>query len=375
MRFLILGSKEFPVGASNGKDVLPSGGMETYTEGLVKALVKEKQKVAVVTRDFGSGFFERVNEVDVHRVKWVKGFLLRNPSFNLNAFLTARRVKYDVCIANGVFASLVGIALRKLNGKKVIARPAGIAWVQPQYNAFVGYALRVLEGFAYKHADAVVFLSEEEKKSFKEKMGFLPKKHEVIYTGVDVKTFEKASGKKMRRQYGGKIVLYAGRLIGVKGVEYLVEAMKKVDAQLLIAGKGPDEEKLLERVKKDGMEGKVIFIGARSNVPELLKAADVFVLPSLSEGLPIVLLEAMAAGTPCVVTDIGLPVEDGETAVVVPPKNAKQLANGINVLLCDRDLASKISRNGLCLVKERFRWVEAAKAYVKLAEELDRLIV
>jgi glycosyltransferase involved in cell wall biosynthesis len=114
----------------------------------------------------------------------------------------------------------------------------------------------------------------------------------------------------------------------------------------------------------------VVFAGLVEKPEELLGECDVFVLPSLSEGLPIAMLEAMASRKPCVVTDIGLPVEDGKTALVVKSGDAKALASAVNELLSNGTLAKKIASNGFKHVKKNFSWPNAIKKIVCLAREL-----
>lgn len=134
MRFLILGSKEYPLGAGAEEDVYASGGMEAYTQQLAPLLAARGARVLVVTRKFArQPARETRTGVEIARVGWLKGFLLRNPSFNLNALretLFMPRGSFDTIIANGVIATLVGIKtkwFRRLSGERivVIARPAG----------------------------------------------------------------------------------------------------------------------------------------------------------------------------------------------------------------------------------------------------------
>ncbi|NYZ77851.1 glycosyltransferase family 4 protein, partial [Candidatus Micrarchaeota archaeon] len=286
---------------------------------------------------------------------------------------------FNTIIANGVIATLAGIAakfFKRLSGErvKVIARPAGIAWVQPQYNFLVKAFLLFLETTANKLADAVVLLSPQEREQFEKKMGFLPKRIALIPTGVDAARFERANGEAVRKQLGlrGKTIVFIGRLIQVKGLEYLIQAMQRVrDAQLVILGDGPLRARLEEQARELGVEKKIVFV-KRGNAAEFLKAGDVFVLPSVSEGLPIALLEAMAAKRACVVTDIGLPVRDGIDGLVVPAKSPNALANALNKVLADAALRKRLGENANERVKKEFTWKNAVGAYLKLARGLLR---
>ncbi len=383
-RFLILGAKEYPLGAGAGEDAYASGGMEAYTQQLAPLLAARGARVIVVTRKFARQPARETRQgVEIRRVGWLKGFLWRNPSFNLNALretLFMPRGSFDAIIANGVIATLVGLKtkfFKKLFGERVavIARPAGIAWVQPQYNFLVKSVLFFLETIAYKLADAVVFLSPQEREQFEKKMGFLPKRVALISTGVNTARFKRATGERARKQLGlrGKTIVFVGRLIQVKGLEYLIKALPRVrgNAQLVILGDGPLRAELERLARELGVEKKIFFV-KRGDVAEFLKASDVFVLPSVSEGLPIALLEAMAARRACVVTDIGLPVRDGIDALVVPPKNSDALAQALNKVLGDAGLRRRLGKNAHARVKKEFNWNNAVNAYLKLAGELTR---
>src|SRR3989338_6105678 len=249
-------------------------------------------------------------------------------------------------------ATLVGLALRFFRKKPVIARSAGVAWVQPQYNPLVKRVLKVLETLAYSKAYTVVFLSKQEVAAFKQKMGFLPPKYEIIPTGVNLSRFDSVKRKKNKgRKKKIKTILFLGMLLEVKGARFLVEAAPLVKAKIIIAGEGPEKAKLENKVREKKLEN-VFFVGQVEKPEKLLAECDVFVLPSLSEGLPIAMLEAMASRKPCVVTDIGLPVENGKTALVVKQGDAKGLAEALNALLANPVLAKRIAENGFRHVKE-----------------------
>ncbi|HIH20703.1 TPA: glycosyltransferase family 4 protein [Candidatus Micrarchaeota archaeon] len=369
LKLLVLGSKEYPVGSSGGFDSLASGGYERYTQELSSALAANGVLPVIATRMFPhQKEFEEKNGIQVHRVSWVQGFFLRNPSFNLSAFFKGLQLDYDIVFASGVFATLSGLALRLFKGKPVISRPAGIAWVQPQYPFFVKIILRALESFAYSHADAVVFLSDAEVQSFKKKMGFLPENFRVIPTGVDLSRFKAKTSRARKKK---KTVLFLGRLLEVKGARFLVQAAPAINAKIIIAGKGPEKLKL-EQMAVEKNLGNVVFLGQVERPEKLLAECDVFVLPSLSEGLPIAMLEAMASRKPCVVTDIGLPVENGKNALVVKPGNPEALANAINRLLVNPALAARIAKNGFRHVKTNFDWDKSILRIIVLAKELLR---
>jgi len=119
------------------------------------------------------------------------------------------------------------------------------------------------------------------------------------------------------------------------------------EVRLLLVGEGPSREGLEDAAQELGIVDRVHFLGFRDDVPRVLSALDCFVLPSLSEGLSIATLEAMAAGLPVVVTDSGGPselVSDGESGLIVPPGDSSALAQALIAVLHDHDLAGRLGR-------------------------------
>lgn len=168
----------------------------------------------------------------------------------------------------------------------------------------------------------------------------------VVPLGVDVARFaqtrpEAVAG--LRARYPGPLLLFVGRLRYYKGLSYLLDAMRQVDATLLIAGTGPEAANLMVHAEQSGVAGRVHFLGdvGDSELPAYYQAADLFVLPSShrSEAFGIVLLEAMAAGAPLITTELGTGTswinQHGRTGLVVPPRDAGALAQAINQVLAD----------------------------------------
>lgn len=158
MKVLMLGSKEYPLAASAGSDPITSGGIESYVQNLSEGLARRGTKVKIITRRFPKQAKREKNKnLEILRVPWVRGFYLRNPSFNLSAFAAALSGDYDLIHSHGPVASLLGWLAARLRGKKIVATPHGVAYAQPQYGFFVSRLLRAVERFAYSRADVVVF--------------------------------------------------------------------------------------------------------------------------------------------------------------------------------------------------------------------------
>lgn len=177
----------------------------------------------------------------------------------------------------------------------------------------------------------------------------------VIPFGIDAEELRAADEgevRAIRARHGTRIVFAAGRLVYYKGFAYLVRAMRRVDARLLIAGAGPLGGEL-ERLARDaGVAEKVTLLGAVPDLRPYYHAADVFALPSVarSEAFGIVQMEAMACGVPVVNTalDTGVPFvsPDGVTGITVPPADAEALAAALGRLLGDPALRARMGAAG-----------------------------
>jgi glycosyltransferase involved in cell wall biosynthesis len=171
------------------------------------------------------------------------------------------------------------------------------------------------------------------------------------------------------------IVLGLGaRLSSVKGLTYLLKALPEVIRQfptvvLVIAGDGPLEEDLKAEADSLGVEDHVEFVGPRTDMAELLKTFDLYILPSVSEGLPMVLLEAMAAGCPIVATGVGgVPsaIEDGVSGLLAPPRDPAALAAVITRALGDEPLRRRMALAGRQVFAARFSAETMTRRYEQL---------
>jgi glycosyltransferase involved in cell wall biosynthesis len=145
--------------------------------------------------------------------------------------------------------------------------------------------------------------------------------------------------RRLRAEYGARVVAAAGRLVYYKGFDYLIRAIAAVDAHLVILGDGPLRGELQALAKRAGVADRVAFPGSVPDLAPYYHAADVFALPAVarSEAFGLVQLEAMAAGLPVVNTRLesGVPFvsRDGETGITVPPADAAALAGALGLLL------------------------------------------
>jgi glycosyltransferase involved in cell wall biosynthesis len=168
------------------------------------------------------------------------------------------------------------------------------------------------------------------------------------------------------------LVICVGRLAPVKNQELAIRALAEVDeATLAIVGEGPSLDALRRAATDAGVEERVVFAGLRPDARELIGAADAVVLPSRAEGLPLVALEALAAGTPLVATAVrGVRelVDDG-TGLLAPPDDPSALAAELSRVLADNELAERLSRAGREVAAQHSEEAMVA-AYLDLYERL-----
>ena len=190
-----------------------------------------------------------------------------------------------------------------------------------------------------------------------------------IYAGID---FERFSSLKeddinsLKKELGiddGQMVIgYVGNITVEKGLHYLIEAVKNLsesftDICCLIIGEGPDEDLLKKKVSDMGLSAHLRFLGQRHDIHNLFRLMSLFVLPSLREGLPLVIAEAMASSCPVVATDVdGIPeiVTHKKNGWLVPPKNVDDLTNAISTLLKCPSLQAEFAAEGLKTARDKF---------------------
>jgi glycosyltransferase involved in cell wall biosynthesis len=177
----------------------------------------------------------------------------------------------------------------------------------------------------------------------------------------DVRHVDQSLLRDLRQRFGPRMILSVGRLVYYKWIQFLIQAMAKVDAKLVIIGEGPMRPSLEQEVAALGIADRVIFLGrVHDNLATYFHATDVFALPSCerSEAFGIVQLEAMASGKPVINTQIdsGVPYVslDGITGITVPPRSSEAMATALNRLFEDTELRRRMGHAGRHRVQTEF---------------------
>ncbi len=206
----------------------------------------------------------------------------------------------------------------------------------------------------------------------------------VIPNAVDSQRFHPSNSpgdikKKLGIGEDEKMVLYVGRIVYHKGLEHLVESASYLDhdVKYVLGGTGDFRPVLEDIVKRNDLQGRVIFPGRipNSELPKYYAAADVFVLPSVSrlEAFGIVALEAMASATPVVVSDIpGVRevITEGEHGLLSEPLNPANLAGKIRTIIRNPDMAERMGKNGRKRIEENLTWAIVAEQIERVYQEL-----
>ncbi len=224
---------------------------------------------------------------------------------------------------------------------------------------------RLTDRVLARHTDRIITNSEAVRRFLIGRIGLPEPLIGVIRNGLDIAEFDAASehlSAPLPCAEGKLVVGSVGRLERQKGYPWLLPAMRAVQAalpqaQLWIAGAGPEAPELSNQVRELGLTGTVHFLGPRNDVPALMRRFDLFVLPSLWEGLPNAALEAMAARRAVVATNVdGTPeaVLDGNTGLLVPPRDSAALAQAIIALLSDEPRRRRFGQAGRQRVEREF---------------------
>lgn len=235
-----------------------------------------------------------------------------------------------------------------------------------------------------RRRDRVVGVGEAVRRALIENEGIPARRVEVIYNGVDLRPYEgtRPSRKLVRQELGlpqeAFVVIQVARLDHLKDHPTAIRTMARLAEQipgsrLLLVGAGPEQSRIEQEIAKHNIAGNVQLLGLRSDVSRLLAAADVFLLTSVSEGIPLTLIEAMAARLPIVSTSVGgvgEVVRHEETALLAPSGDDEALAAALVRLARDPHLADRLGAAGVRIAHERFSEQQMHRQYRRLYEEM-----
>jgi glycosyltransferase involved in cell wall biosynthesis len=316
---------------------------------------------------------------------WSGPFFLADLKQLLEALTeTCKGLSIDIIHAHLTENALLAVlAARRIGVPRVCATVHNVIFspTKGKYNP-LGWLRRTAIERLFSQTDRIIAVSDEVAHAVR-RSARVPKDHIVtIPNGVEPNEFRYDGNRwSLRRALGFPserlIAITVGRLSRQKGYAHLLEALALMPVAsrplMLIVGDGPDRPELELRVSALGLEQDIQFLGHRRDVPALLAAADVFVLSSLWEGLPLALLEAMAAGLPAVVTAVGgnpEVVEDGTSGLLVPPGDEQAFSTALSHLLEDSSRRERMGRAASQRFDQCFSLRRFVEAHEILYEEM-----
>jgi glycosyltransferase involved in cell wall biosynthesis len=280
----------------------------------------------------------------------------------------------DIIHTHGYKADLYGYMAARSTGKPLVATChnwVGGTTALEIYNR--------LDRFVLKRFNAIAAVSETVANRMRV-LGISPDKIKAIANGLNVEEFEGCSPADLpiREDRDRKVIGIVARLDLQKGFEYLLRAVRDLRKMfpgviLVIVGEGPDRKAIEGMVQEYGLQSNVVLAGQRNDMPGVYAAMDIFVLPSLNEGLPMTLLEAMASSRPVVATRVGaIPsvIADGENGFLVGPRDSAGLKNAISRLLANPDMGRRLGAYAHDWVKQHYTAAAMAQKYRELYEEV-----
>jgi glycosyltransferase involved in cell wall biosynthesis len=354
MKILILFSHKWRGGRS--------GGAETHALQLMKELSARGHEIYFVASSGDEDDAAKPRETKPEGV--VAEYRLRFQSLNPFDKIAAYKKLLEIVERHGIE---IIHAHHRTGGyfAECIYRRCGVPYVITVHDIWHQAPAKALHGRIFRHLIAV---SGFIKKGLVEKFGIAPEQVRVIHNGVDAKLIEKASNEdavlfRQRFGIGNEVVVFSlvARITKSKGHYDVVEALRRVPRDLnyrcLIVGEGKDKEKLQKLVAEYGLGEKVVFCGFQSNIPAVMRASDVILLPSHREPFAITILEAMFSRRPLLVSDSGgtpeAVVNECE-GIAFPVRDVAALAAGIERLIRDEDLRRRLGERAYRTAHGRF---------------------
>ena len=351
------------------------GGAQTYVASLVPALV---DRFEVIVAAHGAGPLRDATEAAGARfvpLRYVRRAVGPHDLVGLAELVRLlRRERPHILHASSSKAGVLGRLAGFLAGVPIrIFTVHG--WAFAAYSGAAGRTYRGADRLVRPLTTVTICVSEREREA-----GLLAGTCDagrtvVIPNAVDVAHAPRAELARRDRP----LLVAVGRLKAPKDFLTFVRALAKLRAdsfEAVVVGEGPDRGPLEREIESLGLGGSVRLAGERRDVPDLLAAADVFVLPSSSEGMPVSVLEAMAAGLPVVASRVGgVPEEvvDGETGLLVRPGDAAALAAALDSLLGDANVRRRLGAAGRLRAEQAFNLTRFRRAHLELySRELAR---
>ncbi len=360
------------------------GGVERVTYHVAEELVSLGHHVAVVTLNTGGArAVEDLEGIHVYRAHPVEltGKLGAQSAISIGVVKlmreVCRRERSDVLHANNLyFFTTIAACLSVKSLRKPLVTTLHNGPIS-QLEGYVSYLARIYEKsigrWVLSKSNHIVAVSQAIRR-YAESLGTPSRKISVVPNSVDALEFRPTC----RENEGDGIVRvgFIGRLISNIGPQYLVDAAPRIlhdfpNVQFRVAGEGPMLEELKHRVQRLGVNNGFRFLGT-VHTAEFLKSCDILVRPSLTDGMPLTVLEAMACGIPTVASNVGgIPeiLQDGKTGFLVEPRNVDQIVSCISKLVINVELRERMGHHARAFIEKYYSWNQIARQMSEIYED------
>lgn len=349
------------------------GGAEIYIYNLAKHLVRNGIDVKIIASTpkpkAESTIYDDIEYefIPPHVTTDTRRSIISYHFFNLNLARKLCKEDFDILHSFGMTAH--NYIRKHKNRCKVIVEPFGLYGTHVKHGIVKNLLRKILIenplGYCCKHADAIAVEGEIQANEISQKFGIPTEKFVLIPDGLNLDEInsylkkQKFTRESLGLDTADVVLVNVNRLVKNKGVNYLIDALKilneKIDARLILVGTGPEESSIKAQIRNLGLENKVLHF---KNIPDedkfqLIALADISVTPTLFEGLPIVILEAMACGKPIVasnVTEVPQVVKHGVNGFLVPPRDPGAIARAV-LEIYERKLVNKMGSESKRIVK------------------------
>ena len=349
-------------------DALSFGGGETVFAQIIRRLPPEKY-ISFLASSPNKEFYQVLDGSHVSLIPLDFSKQVNLPLiFQLKRIIKKNRI--DIVHGQGARAEFYARLANKITGRAKYISSIATLVEEFEVSPLRQRLYRLFNLLSAKFVDYFIVVSDFLKKKIINEYKIPPEKVVRIYNGIESDYFRSDSVRIKRSnikhefnlEKDCKIIGSIGRLAPKKGFEYLIQAIPGVlktypEIKVLIVGDGPLKAELRVLSEKLGVKDNVIFTGFRTDIKDILNAIDIFIMPSLVEGFPMVVLEAMAMGKPIIATRIdGIKEQiiDSETGLLVSPCDADALAKSIIHLFGNRKFRNMLGVNARKLVEKKF---------------------
>lgn len=365
MNIAIIGQKGIPSRA---------GGVEIHVEELAKRFVREGNNVTVYCREaYCEKKYEKYNGINIKYIKSINTKHLDAITYTFLATVDAIVNNYEIIHYHALGPALLSF-LPRIFRKKVVCTCHGLDWKREKWGKFAQLALKLGEIASIVFPNKTISVSKSISDYYSNKY-----KKDVVYipNGIDEK--KKVDPNNIISKYGlekDEYILFLARLVPEKGAHYLIQAFNEIDTnkKLVIAGGSSHSDDYVKKITEMSKNNSnIIFTGFVSGLilEELYSNAYIYVLPSEIEGLPISLLEAMAYGQCCLVSDIqeNLDVID-EYAISFKSQNIEDLKQKLENLINNKDMVERYKKNSERFILSKYNWDKICKNTLDVFENI-----